>query len=474
MTPELSLSVRLVVFSLVVLFVECTMDIYVLNSWRRFVRVNMRTIDGGISRWFSSAWWYRIPIAIAFLMIFVFPITLWMRQTQSHPSVLNRALHIALAVWYMPKLPMCLFLLGRDAARLLRRLWQHFMPMFIANLWLLLDFWRNVLVKRIPRLERYLSPRQSHLSENRRAFLRKSLAASGIVGTWALAAAPVAALGYNMWDIMYNFQVHRVTIALQNLPRQFDGVTIAQLSDLHASSLWSDRPLQEMRRITHDLKPDMIVVTGDWVNFRANELPILIPEITNLCGKNGKRGSFYTAPLGVFGSLGNHDHYAHAVDIDDIIAGIRSTGVDLLVNENHVFSVDGGIIQLGGNDNVGLRQNYGDLTKTLSGLSPEYPTILMAHDPTLWDKQVRGFQPNGITVDLMLAGHTHGGQMGVRVADWELSPAMFLYRQWAGLYVDREINPRQYVYVNRGIGTTGIPARIGIPPEITLITLQKA
>jgi predicted MPP superfamily phosphohydrolase len=97
----------------------------------------------------------------------------------------------------------------------------------------------------------------------------------------------------------------------------------------------------------------------------------------------------------------------------------------------------------------------------------------MAHDPTFWDKKINGKTANNMSIDLMLAGHTHGGQMGVNVFGIEFSPASLMYRQCAGLYKS-EHGTGQHIYVNRGIGTTGIPVRIGIPPEITLLTLKRA
>ena len=121
---------------------------------------------------------------------------------------------------------------------------------------------------------------------------------------------------------------------------------------------------------------------------------------------------------------------------------------------------------LAGIDNVGFRQNYGNIGRALQGVPPDSLTMLLAHDPTFWDKAVVGKQP----VDVMLSGHTHGGQVALNVMGFTVSPANFVYEQVAGLYK----KGNQLLYVNSGIGTVGPPARIGVPPEITVFTLKSA
>lgn len=498
---------------IVIAVIQLLVDGYVLARLRSSVR-----------RRGWSPWWYRVPIILAVLIFPLFGITTWLRQTQSNPSMLNRALHYIVAAWYLPKVMIALSLACYDvysgllravplvmksltaqatktfkassllAQRLLHSAQKRFKPT---------NYQVSFISRHTHRLSQYVSaftgllsfktsrpsaskhPKKplSGLSLERRDFLRRSASALTALGGYTVSAAPFAIITYDAYRLMDEFQIHRVDIPLSTLPRQFDGLTITQISDLHAGSLLSAKPIQEMRRIIELLHSDMIMITGDWVNFRARELPIILPDIQQLCLPR-------VAPLGVFGCLGNHDHYAHALDLGDIISSLRSAGVRLLVNENHTITADGGTLQIAGNDNVGLRQHYGNLSKTLTGLTPEHPTLLMAHDPTLWDKQVRGRSPNGITIDLMLSGHTHGGQFGVHCFGMELSPAMLLYKQYAGLYSDTQPQTgsatdsasqdttatvaRQYLYVNRGIGTTGVPVRVGVPPEITVLTLRKA
>ena len=199
----------------------------------------------------------------------------------------------------------------------------------------------------------------------------------------------------------------------------------------------------------------MIVVTGDWVNTNPDELKLIFPEMGQL-----------SAPLGVYGCLGNHDHYMSNDEHESLVDDIRSVGIDLLINENRILKVDGAQLQLAGTDNTGLRQNFADLDMALAGLAPENPTVLLAHDPTFWDKSVRG----NTFVDLMLSGHTHGGQIGLHLLGEDYSIARIIYDQWAGLYREGH----QSVYVNRGVGTTAFPIRTAVEPEITLFTLHRA
>lgn len=436
-------SFRYILFQGITLIFGILLDWYIFRSWKRYVQLR------GYAHWY-----YRITFVLSVAVALMIPLTIWLRQAEPVPSGINQVFHKIIAFWYVPKIPMLMYLLVYDV---------------------LVWFKKNNSIKKISSqisafkkdksvdsLSQTQPISQAAQQKSRRQFLRHLARSSSLV----IPAIPVGILGCEAVFTVYDFKTYHITIPLRTLPRQFDGFTIVQVSDFHAGTLWSEKPVQEMCRIIREQKADMIMITGDWVNFRADELGILLPEISGLCRNKSPQ-------FGVIGCLGNHDHYAHHSDINVIMQGIREAGVDLLVNQQRVISTDGAKIQIAGNDNVGLRQRFGDLQQTLAGLSPEHPTILLAHDPTLWDSQVRGFMPQGISVDIMLSGHTHGGQIGISIAGMELSPASILYKQSAGLYSDEQETKQQYLYVNRGIGTTGIPLRIGIPPEITVITLQK-
>ena len=143
-------------------------------------------------------------------------------------------------------------------------------------------------------------------------------------------------------------------------------------------------------------------------------------------------------------------------------------GFDLLLNENRVIEKDGQRFSLLGIENWGAGgfSKYGDLQATRNGSDDQGFQLLMSHDPSHWDEQVLG-QTN---IDLALAGHTHGSQFGVKIANWEWSPVKYRYKRWGGLYTEGD----QSLYVNRGFGYIGFPGRVGMPPEITLLELKSA
>jgi predicted MPP superfamily phosphohydrolase len=242
---------------------------------------------------------------------------------------------------------------------------------------------------------------------------------------------------------------------LDRLPRALDGLRIAQISDVHAGSFPDHRPFEEVRRILDSEQVDLVVITGDFVNQRPGELSIISRELEKL-----------HAPYGVMACLGNHDHYNTPEEHRQLQRALRSMGIDLLVNTNRRIGAEGSSLLIAGTDNTGFRQSFGRIDRALDGAGHQEPVVLLAHDPTFWDREIVGRHE----VDLMLAGHTHGGQFGVQLLGFEWSPAQHVYKQWAGLYTKGQ----QRLYVNRGIGTVGPPMRIGIPPEITVFTLRAA
>jgi predicted MPP superfamily phosphohydrolase len=182
------------------------------------------------------------------------------------------------------------------------------------------------------------------------------------------------------------------------------------------------------------------------------------------------------APLGVYSVLGNHDYgdYVKWDTEEQKIANLNALkkvhadmGWRLLMNEHVVLERDGAQIALLGVENWGAKASfpkYGQLDRAYAG-AEKYPfKILMSHDPSHWDAQVRKEYSD---IDLMLSGHTHGMQFGVEIPGFRWSPVQYIYNQWAGLYDDG----KQKLYVNRGYGFLGYPGRVGILPEITVLEL---
>ncbi|MEM7036941.1 MAG: metallophosphoesterase, partial [Bacteroidota bacterium] len=176
--------------------------------------------------------------------------------------------------------------------------------------------------------------------------------------------------------------------------------------------------------------------------------------------------------------LGNHDYgdyqswespQAKDDNLRSLIEYQDLMGFKMLNNQSIQLEKDGQTIRLAGVENWGEPpfKQYGDLAGTLGDVEADEFTILMTHDPTHWDAEVRGHQKQ---VHLTLSGHTHGFQMGIEIPGIRLSPVQLRYRQWAGIYEENG----EFLYVNRGFGFIGFPGRVGIWPEVTVLELQKA
>jgi predicted MPP superfamily phosphohydrolase len=409
-------------------------DGYVYRNWRRFAirrprarwtlpvyRVLLGVMPLVLPLYFSvSNWWSVEPKAVRFVVV-----GLWL-------------------TWYVPKGLIALALVLKDAARF--------------AVWLFAWFKRQpalALDDRAPEEERRAPLDLTDMKRiSRGEFLRQM--------GWTAASVPFVLVGYSVFRGLYDFDVTRVDVPIPGLPRAFDGLRVAQLSDLHAGSLFSAKPMEEAVDLVLAERPDLVAITGDYVNHDAAEASLILPALDRL-----------RAPLGVFGSLGNHDHYA---DVRDLARRVNATAVDLLVNDGRTLTVDGARLHVVGTDNTGFGQRHGDLDAAMRTLRPngDDATILLAHDPTFWDNHVR---PSGHAVDLTLAGHTHGGQVGFELGPARWSLARVMYPRWAGLYGEPRTpdgDGRQFLYVNRGLGTVGPPVRLGIRPEITILTLRRA
>jgi len=263
----------------------------------------------------------------------------------------------------------------------------------------------------------------------------------------------------------YNYKVRRVPLAFDNLPPAFKGMRIIQLSDIHSGSLANVQAVAHGIDLVLAEQPDLILFTGDLVNDVSTEVDPFIKIFGRL-----------KAPMGVFSTLGNHDYgdYIWWESPEKKKANLQrlqqlqaDMGWRLLMNEHVVLEKDGQQIALIGVENWSAKARFpkhGRLDEAYAG-TEKYPfKILMSHDPSHWDAQVRPHYPD---IDLALAGHTHGMQFGVEIPGLKWSPVQYVYKEWAGLYEAG----RQKLYVNRGFGFIGYPGRVGILPEITVIEL---
>ncbi|HQQ83300.1 MAG TPA: metallophosphoesterase, partial [Cyclobacteriaceae bacterium] len=264
----------------------------------------------------------------------------------------------------------------------------------------------------------------------------------------------------------HDYRVRKVTVKLKNLPKSFDGLRIGQISDIHSGSFWNKTAVKGGTEMLMAEKPDVIMFTGDLVNNDSTEIKEYFPIFDKL-----------RAPLGVFSVTGNHDYGDYKrwesealkqANFKNLVEAHKLMGYDLLMNEHRFLSQGPDKIAIIGNENWGVRfSKHGKLDQAVKGTDEAAVKILLSHDPTHWDAQVR---PNYPDIDLTLAGHTHGFQFGVEIGGIKWSPVQYVYRQWADLYKEGE----QYIYVNRGFGYLGYPGRVGMPPELTILELKRA
>lgn len=280
-------------------------------------------------------------------------------------------------------------------------------------------------------------------------------------------AIPFGTMAFGIISGAHDYRIRRVRLNLPNLPRAFDGVRIAQISDIHAGSFFNKTAVKGGVEMVLNQKPDVIFFTGDLVNNEAAEMK----EYADVFNK-------LRAPLGVYSVTGNHDygdyHQWRSQDekrrnFRDLMEVHRYMGFRLLMNEHAMVEEGGERIAVIGNENWGMRgfTKYGKLEKAFQGTDEAAVKLLLSHDPSHWDAQVR---PDFPSIDIMFAGHTHGFQFGIEVGDLKWSPSQYAYKQWSGLYQEGD----QYLYVNRGFGYLGYPGRIGMPPEITIMELKRA
>lgn len=263
----------------------------------------------------------------------------------------------------------------------------------------------------------------------------------------------------------YKYQITRIPLAFNNLPKAFKGLKIVHISDIHSGSFNDKAAVNHGVDMILKEKPDLILFTGDLVNDRHEEMHDYIDVFNRL-----------KAPLGVFSTLGNHDYgdyvawpseAAKKQNLENLKKVHAQLGWKLMMNEHTIFEKDGEKIALLGIENFGAKgrfPKYGRMQDAHPGTESIPFKILMSHDPSHWDYQVTKDYKD---VDLMLSGHTHGMQFGLENPYFKWSPVKWMYKQWAGLYE----NGSQKLYVNRGFGFIGYPGRVGILPEITVIEL---
>jgi predicted MPP superfamily phosphohydrolase len=265
----------------------------------------------------------------------------------------------------------------------------------------------------------------------------------------ALLAAPFAAVGYGALIERLDFRVREVDIPVPNLPDGLDGLRLLHLSDIHLSAFLSEKDLARVIDSANELRPHLALVTGDLITAAGDPLGACLRQIARL-----------RADAGILGCMGNHENYARAEDLTER-EGAR-LGIPFLRGRAQVLRFGGAVLNVAGVDYQRTSRTYLQGAERL--VAPGAYNLLLSHNPDVFPMAVeKGY-------DLTLAGHTHGGQVTVEILHQPINPARFFTPFVYGLYR----RGAAAEYVTRGIGTIGIPVRIGAPPEIALLRLRKA
>jgi hypothetical protein len=281
-----------------------------------------------------------------------------------------------------------------------------------------------------------------------------------------ISVIPLIAFAFGVTKGKYHYKVRRVKLFLDDLPSNFEGFTITQISDVHSGSFDNPEGVAKGIKLINEQNSDLFVFTGDLVNNKADEIEPWIELFSQI-----------SAPAGKFSILGNHDYgdYIHWDSPEEKIKNLQNLkgnhkrlGFKLLLDEHVLIEREGQQIGVLGVENWGVGfGKRGNLNKALNGLNPTLIKILLSHDPSHWDAEVIK-RPEHI--HLTLSGHTHGMQFGIELFGFKWSPVKYRYPNWAGLVKENN----RYLYVNRGFGFLGFAGRVGIWPEITVIELRKA
>lgn len=380
---------------------------------------------------FDNKWVQRGYLTISlFVIVFIVMIMTNFDRKTGQTQMTLLALGLLLLV-YIPKLLVMVFLITEDILRLFVGTYQHF-----SN-----------------------SETSSHFLPERRKFVSQF--------ALAIASIPFASIIYGVIKGRYNYKVMKSTVYYDDLPDEFDGFKILQLSDLHVGSFNNSEKIQYGIDLINEQDFDLLVFTGDIVNSLANEMDDWY-EMFSLIKK---------PEFGKFSILGNHDYgeyveFSSPQEKEKNFIAIKEihpkVGFDLLLNESRKIKKGNAEIALIGVENWGRNfKKAGDLKLASHGIKKEDFKILMTHDPSHWELEV---QNDPLNYQLTLAGHTHGSQFGIEIPGYfKWSPVQYVNKYWAGMYQKAS----RYLYVNRGFGYHAYPGRVGIWPEITVLELKK-
>ena len=281
------------------------------------------------------------------------------------------------------------------------------------------------------------------------------------------AALPIPFVLHGIFKGRHNYRVINYELEFDDLPEKFDGYKLTHISDIHSGSLQEINKVEYAVDLINKQNSDLVLFTGDFVNNKANELNKWKRVFSKIESRDGK-----------YSVLGNHDYGDYVSwkykgdkkkNFLDLLSIQAEMGFKLLLNENIKIGSESQSISLVGVENWGKGgfKKKGDIDKACEGLTKNDFKIVMSHDPSHWDKILKNHNTH---FHLTLSGHTHGMQFGIEIPGLiKWSPVKWVYKYWAGLYHEKN----QFLNVNRGFGVLGFPGRVGVWPEISVITLKK-
>ncbi|QOG02574.1 metallophosphoesterase [Flavobacterium sp. MDT1-60] len=403
---------RFVILCALFLFIE----FYAYQAFRTLIKL----------RWVLIS--YQV-ISLLLLLFIVYSFTQFDRSVgQTKQTMFTMGLMLLV---YVPKIVLTLVMFGEDIFRIGASLLNYFM---------------------------YNAPRKEMMPDRRKFISQIAL---------GLAAVPFLSLIYGIFEGKYNFKVFKQTVFFPDLPDAFDGFRITHISDVHSGSFDDPEKINYAIDLINEQEADMILFTGDIVNTHAKEMHPWLETFNRI--KEYKYGKFSV--------LGNHDYGEYVTwpsekqkneNFQEIKSLYGKIGFQLLLNEHTYIQKGDDKIALIGVENWGVNfKKAGDLNKASENVHQDDFKVLMSHDPSHWEAEIKEHPKN---FHLTLSGHTHGMQFGIEIPGYfKWSLAQYIYKQWAGLYE----NVGRYVYVNRGFGFHAYPGRVGIMPEITVIELKK-
>lgn len=297
--------------------------------------------------------------------------------------------------------------------------------------------------------------------------LNKQLQMNVLSGSFLLAVSIFITIIFGIFFTRNQVVLKEENLYFDDLPIQLDGFRLVQISDLHLGTFnHHTGVMAQVASIINSANADLVLFTGDIVNNFSDEFLGYESFLSGFSAKYGK-----------FAILGNHDYgdyyywpdaMAKKSNLDQVKSSIEKCGFQLLLNQSATITVKDTSIILIGVENWGHRPfpQYADLGKAMMNVKAKSFKILMSHDPAHWKAAV----VRQTNIPLTLSGHTHGGQLGFKIAGIEFSPICFIQKFWGGLYK----SDNQYLYVNKGIGTIGFSGRIEMNPEVSLLILHKA